>query len=170
MNQNSIRGTSRLAALILASGILFIGAASKAAETRDDHEDAASLVGTWRITAQLVNCSTGQPIGKPFQSLLSFALGGTETDTTVTTVLLPAVRSPGHGVWSAQGGRTYSTSSTAFITHDGVLVQTQTVTQFIEMEEDDLYTSTAKVEFFDLSGALLRTGCATAVGHRFSLR
>ena len=42
------------------------------------------LVGTWQVKVTLQNCSTGVQIGMPFDSLLTFADGGTLTETRST--------------------------------------------------------------------------------------
>ena len=90
---------------------------------------------------------------------------------------LPAVLGPAHGVWSADpepkgrrdgSERSYRAAATALVTRDGVLVQTQTVTQNIQMGNNpDEFVSNASVEFFDPDGELLMAGCATATGERF---
>jgi hypothetical protein len=71
-------------------------------------------------------------------------------------------------LWSAEGGHAYRAATTAFITRDGVLVRTQTITQDIEIgDSPDEFVSVASVEFFDPSGALIMKGYATAVGERY---
>ncbi len=135
------------------------------------------LEGTWTVTVTLRDCQAGSPLGNPFRSLLSFARGGTVTETTANPSFFPAVRSPGHGVWGAQRieagsasgrGRSYDAATTAFLTVDGVLTRTQKITQSIRMGDDpDTFDSDASVQFFDPAGRLLVTACATAVGQRF---
>jgi hypothetical protein len=71
-------------------------------------------------------------------------------------------------VWRAEGERSYSAALTAFITKDGALVRTQTITQEIALGEDgDSFSSVASVEFSDPAGTVLAKGCATATGLRF---
>ena len=82
------------------------------------------------------NCQTGDPVGDPFFSLLTFSRGGTLLESTANPMFFPAVRGDGHGVWSATGHQTYRAVSTAFITSNGKLVNTQTITQKIEMGAD----------------------------------
>jgi hypothetical protein len=43
----------------------------------------------------------------------------------------------------------------------------QRITQAIEMDSDDQFSSDAAVEFFDTSGNVVSNLCATAVGTRF---
>ncbi len=159
-----------LAAFTMA-GALALALGSGAAPRFEDWESAArKLEGTWRVQVKLYNCQTNAAIGTPFQSLLTFARGGTMTETTANPMFFPAQRGPGHGVWSYTGHRTYSASSLAFITVNGALAQTQKITQTIEMGEnpDEFTTTEASVQFFDPTGKLLpMAGCATATAQRF---
>jgi hypothetical protein len=141
-----------------------------AASARPDGEsDAKNLVGTWDVTITLQNCSTGAQVGLPFQSLLTFNQGGTMTETTSNPMFFPAMRGPGHGTWNHAGHRTYDAASLAFITSNGVLTQTQKISQTIELgsDRDSFTVSNASVQFFDPAGALVRAGCANATGKRF---
>lgn len=99
--------------------------------------------------------------------MLTFAKGGTLTETT--TGFPPALRTPGHGVWSFFGERSYTGVSEAFLFNPaGVWTGTQRLTQSIEIGQDgDELNSTASNEIFDINGNLILTGCATAVGSRF---
>ena len=127
------------------------------------------LEGTWNVEVTQTDCSTGDPLGIPFQSLLTFHRGGTMTETTDNPIFFPAERGPGHGVWSFKGGSRYTAATTAFVTLNGALTKTQTIRQTIEMGNDPNRFTTVKatVQFFDLNGTLLVTGCATATGVRF---
>jgi hypothetical protein len=138
----------------------------------DDRGDPGDLAGTWKVQITLRNCTNGAPVGAPFYSLLTFADGGTMTETTANSMFFPAIRGPGHGVWSRGRHKgEYSAATTAFITMDGALVKTQTITQIIDMGPgpDRFTTPKASVEFFDPAGNLLTMGCATAVATRFGL-
>jgi hypothetical protein len=127
------------------------------------------LEGTWKVEVTQRDCNTGDPLGTPFQSLLTFANGGTMTETTDNPLFFPAERSPGHGVWSSKGESRYTAATTAFVTLNGALTKTQTIRQTIEMGDDPNRFTTVKatVQFFDPNGTLLVTGCATATGVRF---
>jgi hypothetical protein len=127
------------------------------------------LEGTWEVEVTQRDCNTDDPLGAPFQSLLTFASGGTMTETTDNPMFFPAERSPGHGVWSFKGGSRYTAATTAFVTLNGALSKTQKITQTIEMGDDPNRFTTVKatVQFFDPTGKLLLTGCATATGVRF---
>lgn len=140
------------------------------AQERD--EDERGLEGTWVVEVSLHNCQTGVAVGAPFLSYLTFARGGTMTETTSNSMFYPADRGPGHGVWSASGHHTYRAASTAFITLNGALVKTQTITQTIVLAKggDTFSETNAGVQFFSPGGTLLQAGCANAVGTRFELQ
>ena len=159
-------------ALALAGVIALACAAGVAAHDSDDRGDPGDLAGTWKVQITLRNCATGAPVGAPFYSLLTFADGGTVTETTANSMFFPAIRGPGHGAWSRGRHKgEYSAVTMAFITMDGALVKTQTITQVIDMGpgQNKFTTPKAEIEFFDPAGNLLITGCATAVGSRFGL-
>ena len=140
------------------------------AASPDGSDEGQKLEGTWKVTVTLRDCSVGTPIGSPFLSLLTFARGGTLTESTSSPMFFPALRGPGHGVWSKTGGNTYAASSMAMITVNGVLARTQTITQKIEVNTDDSFTTTsATVKFFAPDGTQVGAGCATATGPRFEL-
>jgi hypothetical protein len=129
---------------------------------------AASLQGTWVVKIELHNCQTGAPIGNQFQSLLSFAQGGTLTETTSNPMFFPAERGPGHGAWHQNSDGTYFARSIALISLNGELVKTQVITQRIKLlANGQNFSSNAKVYFYDPSGALLMKGCAMAIGFHF---
>ena len=100
--------------------------------------------------------------------MLTFVGGGTLVETTSNPMFFPAVRGPGHGVWSYAGAGTFKAVSVAFITSNGVLVKTQTIRQTIEVGEDsDSFTTpSASVEFVSVGGGPTINGCATATGKR----
>jgi hypothetical protein len=158
------------AALARLGAVALACASSMAAYASDDEDGPHGLTGTWQVQVTLRNCQSGAPIGAPFYSLLTFADGGTLTESTANPLFYPAIRGPGQGVWSrSRHGRQYAASSIAFITMNGTLVKTQKITQTIDMGpgQNDFITPHATVEFFDPVGNLLNSGCATAVGKRF---
>ncbi len=126
---------------------------------------ARKLEGTWRVQVTLRNCQTGVPL-RTFPALLTFARGGTLTETT--TAFSSAMRSPGHGFWNHTRGRSFTAASDAFLFNPaGLWTGTQRITQSIEIGNDpDQLESTASVEIFDTFGNLTATGCATATASR----
>jgi hypothetical protein len=131
--------------------------------------EAPTLVGTWQVHISLMDCTTSAPIGHPFQSLLTFAEGGTMTETTSNPGFFPAVRSPGFGNWSSTGDRLYTASTVAYVTLNGVLVKTQTIAQTaIQMTGDNAFqTPSAAVKFYGPDGSVLAAACAVANGKRY---
>ena len=134
---------------------------------------ASKLEGTWRVSVTLRDCGSGATM-PPFQSLLTFARGGTLTGTTSNPDFLPGQRSPDHGVWSSAGGHAFRAMQEAFILFDspsrpnrhGFRSGTQHISQTIELRNDDEFTSTASTAYFEPNGTMLATGCASAVGRR----
>ena len=158
---------SLCAALILAGALALTPAANAAPLPHNGSSSTFNLRGTWTVQVQLVDCANGNPLGNPFPSLLSFAHGGTLTETTSNPSFFPSERSPGHGNWSVNKG-VYSAASTAFVTLNGALQMTQLIKQTITMgSSSDAFDSVAAVQFFDPSGNLIKSGCATATGARF---
>ena len=160
---------NRFAQIALA-GMLFLASVPNAPAQQQISPGSDDLKGTWIATVTQRDCQSGQPLGSPFQSLLTFAEGGTLTESAANPAFFPDERGPGHGVWSSRGGDLYSASSIAFITDNGALAMTQVITQTIVMSNDpDKYSAIkAVVQFFDPTGKLLRSGCATAVAQRFN--
>jgi len=155
-------------ALLALAGVLGMVSASSAFAQKDD--DDRGLAGSWLFQISIQDCNSGAPLGQPFQSLLTFAKGGTLTESTSNPMFFPAERGPGHGVWRHHGSNTYIATSTAFITMNGVLARTQTITQTIEVLTDDtLATTGASVMFYKPDGTLLASGCAAATGTRIEL-
>ncbi|MGC1483297.1 MAG: hypothetical protein WA789_05845 [Candidatus Acidiferrum sp.] len=158
-----------LAVVAVGVGLLLIVERGAAAHSDDWDRDGRTLEGTWVVTVTQHACPNGPAIAPPFQSLLTFNEGGTMTETTDNSMFFPALRGPGHGVWSRTGRHTYSADSLAFVTVNGALVKTQKITQTIEIGDNanQFSTTEASVQFFDPAGNLLVSGCATATGQRF---
>ncbi|MFZ0805083.1 MAG: hypothetical protein WAN03_02820 [Candidatus Sulfotelmatobacter sp.] len=152
------------------AGIMMLSLVSSAA-ARPSAAVVQKLQGSWMVTIQQRDCTTGVALGNPFLSLLTFHQGGTMTETTSNPMFYPNDRGPGHGVWITTGRNAYEATSTAFVTSNGVLTSTQVITQTIAIGDnpDQFETTKASVQFFDPSGNLLVSGCATASGQRIKL-
>ena len=127
-----------------------------------------SLEGAWWVTVTLYNCSTGVK-RPPFSSLLLFSRGGTLTETTSNPGFLPGQRSIGVGTWDRDEHGTYSAIDVAYIQFTGgAFTQgTQKLTHSITLDHDaDSFTDEATVQFFDSTGAVLMSGCASATATR----
>lgn len=168
--------TRRMTSSIGMAIVLALGSSGHAAgqEAAGSKGGGRGLDGTWRVQVTIVDCSTGAE-RPPFWSLVTFARGGTATDTTANQSF-PGQRTAGHGTWGRTGRFTYSASTEAFILFGPALRPwVHRIVQEIEMTGNDEFTSQASVSFSLAPGALppppmpLPTTpiCATAVGHRF---
>ncbi len=161
---------SKLFSQFAIAGLVILSLVSGAA-ARPSAAAAQKLQGSWMVTVQQRDCSTGVALGNPFLSMLTFNQGGTMTETTSNPMFYPSYRGPGHGVWITTGRNAYEATSTAFVTASGALTATQVITQTIAMTDnpDQFETVKASVQFFSPSGTLLVSGCATASGQRIKL-
>lgn len=131
---------------------------------------ANSLSGLWNTTVTLIDCSTGNPLGPDFTSLLTFSDNGMEIEDTNNPALQPGQRSTGYGVWRRTADNTFHLDSYALIlfSTDGpppIQAGTQQIHQDIVLSRKS-WTSTATVQFFDSTGTLYRSGCARAASTR----
>ncbi len=124
------------------------------------------LEGTWRVQVTIRDCTSGAAL-RTFPAFLTFAQGGTLTETT--TGFPPALRTPGHGIWEHLGGRSFRAVSEAFLfSPAGGWIGRQRLTQIIEIgNHGEELNSNATNEIFDVNGNLTVTGCATATGSYF---
>ena len=154
-----------LSVVLLAAIGLVGGAALTSADEAVAGKASRKLEGTWMMQVTIHDCATGAEI-RSFPALLTFAQGGTFTETTAG--FPPAARTPGHGFWKFTAAGAFDASSTAFLfSPTGQFTGTQTLTQSIEFTADpDEISSTASISIVDPSGNTVMTGCATAVGHR----
>jgi hypothetical protein len=154
--------------LLFAAGCMLLLARGMEARAEDGEREARKIVGSWTFEITQQNCETGEPVGKPFLSLLTFGSGGTLVETTENPMFFPAVRGPGHGRWEYDGSRKFHAVFQAFITLNGELAKTQTVRQTLELGDDPnaLTTPSASIEFVPADGGPAVTGCATARAKR----
>jgi len=153
--------------ILVGSAQLFVSGQELKNESSEDSTGNSSgnlnLVGTWQTIVTPRNCQTGVPVAPAFPGLLTFNKGGTMTGTS------SAVNSV-YGVWEReQGRRNYSF---AFISlrysPDGVFIGTQKVRQTTTLGvSGDSFTSTGSVEFLDVNGNTIGTGCSTSTVTRF---
>lgn len=166
-----------MASVLTLAGVLFLSTGRSAGAQMVQSPEARAadntrrIEGTWRVTVTQIVCATGAPIGLPFQSLLTFARGGTLSGTTASTSFQPGQRSSDFGVWSQTGGHDYSAVSEAFIIFSaGFFTQgSQIISQSIRLTNGgNGFDDVASVQFYDVNGnpLLPAPGCATAVGQR----
>ena len=128
-----------------------------------------TIQGVWRTTVTPRNCQTGQ-LFPSLQGVFTFNQGGTMAEYGIGPGSSPALRSPGHGVWEREHGwQDYSFAFT-FYRYDasGVFLGSQKITATLELDAaGDTFASRSAIEILDVNGAVVGTGCATAVGRRF---
>ena len=131
--------------------------------------NARTIRGVWRTVVTPQNCQTGQSFPS-LQGLFTFNQGGTMSEYGIGPGSSPALRSPGHGVWQREHGwQDYSFAFTYYRYNvSGVLLGSQKVTAILDLgASGDEFASRSAIEILDVNGAVLATGCATAVGTRF---
>ena len=131
--------------------------------------NARTVRGVWRTVVTPQNCQTGQSFPS-LQGLFTFNQGGTMSEYGIGPGSSPALRSPGHGVWQREHGwHDYSFAFTYYrYNASGVFLGSQKVSATLELgASGDDFASRSAIEILDVNGAVLGTGCATAVGTRF---
>jgi hypothetical protein len=178
------RGTAAGLAILTLSGALGLGSGfATAAENQDTASGESVLQGSWEVTVQPYICQTGAQVGLPFTSLLTFAKGGTVTEVSGTTSLLPGQGTTGLGVWAqTDDHQTFHAVSESLVLFDTTAppynlstplppsvpkyhAGMQTLTQTINVDGNKL-TDKSTTEFFDSTGAAYLQFCADAVGRR----
>lgn len=163
----------RIGGLLLSIAI-GLPAAPRAAGVPSEPADGGRLHGTWRVEVTLVDCATGSE-RPPFWSLVTFAGGGTATDTTANQSF-PGQRTPGHGTWVRTGRGTYEAATEAFILFGPALRPwIHRIEQEIALTGADTFSTRATVRFALAPGAQPPSPvpvpaaplCATARGYRF---
>jgi hypothetical protein len=169
----SNQGLARLLTVIVLIVVIVFAGAGLTAQARSEQAGSKNdIVGTWRMTVTIYDCSTGAE-RPPFQSMISFAQGGTMTETASNPGFAPGQRSPGHGVWTVADKSSYNFISEAYILFTtepnppapGFQRGVQRIIQSVEVDGDQL-TTDGSVAFFDVQGNQLMNGCAKAVGER----
>ncbi len=162
------RFTVGLAPLIALGAALFVPSSSVFAQS-EDSGSARGLEGTWLIHLTQKNCATGTA-GPTFPALLTFARGGTTTETTASPAFQPGQRSPGHGTWRKTSGKTYLAHDEAFILFSGgpFAAGMQIISHTITLSRDgNSFTSVATSQFYDTAdNPLGPTNCGTSLGVR----
>ena len=125
------------------------------------------LQGTWDMQITLNDCA-GHVI-RTFPTLVAFNAGGTLTEASGGTA--PALQTGGKGVWNHTIDSTYAFrfkdftfNSSYVLTGWAIISGTTTVDA-----TGNANSGPATVQVYDVSGNLLATLCADAVGTRFEL-
>lgn len=169
---------------LLATVAALTFAAYAAASTADNNnglafgrsQAPAPLEGTWVVTIQPIVCSSGQDVlGVPsVRAYLTFAQGGTMTETNSNVAFEPGQRGPGHGYWQRTGRTSYQFGFEAFIQFDSQLPPFrykrgyQRLEQTVELHTNDEFTSSGTVRFFAGTSTTNPSpaGCARSSGVR----
>jgi hypothetical protein len=139
----------------------------------------APLEGTWAVTIQPIFCGgpgagLDVPGADPVQGYLTFARGGTMTETNANPAFETGQRGPGHGYWERTGRTSYQFAFEAFILFDSQLPPYrykkgyQRLDQTLEMHSMDEFTSSGSVKFFAGTSTdnPFPSGCARSTGTR----
>lgn len=159
----------------VAAGLMMAVSLAAAQDTEQQQSSAAlaasqrTIRGVWRTVVTPRNCQTDEAI-LTFSGLFTFNQGGTMSEYGIGSGSSPGLRSPGHGVWQREHGwQDYSFAFTFYrYNASGVVLGSQKVTAALELgESGDEFASRSAIEILDVNGAVIGTGCATAVGTRF---
>jgi hypothetical protein len=159
--------------------VLLLGAVSSAqADGLANGRTQASspLVGTWQVVITPYICATGISLPVSFKSRLMFNAGGTMVETPFNPTFQPGQTSSGLGYWEAIGPNSYRNVFEAYTYFTSVVTPPATpnyvrgvrhVDQGIEMLDEDHWTSSAAVTFYNEAGTVVPpSGCMTATGER----
>jgi hypothetical protein len=142
----------------------------------------APLEGTWVVTIHPTFC-TATPAGNAGDDVpgvpgvtayLTFARGGTMTETNSNALFEPGQRGPGHGYWERTGLTSYQFVFQAFIQFDSTLPPFrytrgyQRLDQTLELHTHDDFTTSGTVRFFAGTSTTnpSPSGCARSTGVR----
>lgn len=164
--------TRQTAVTILLSVLTIAGTAGP---VRAEGGGARAIEGVWGMSLTLRDCATGAPLGPPFRSLLTFHTKGTLSESAGTTGFAAGQRSPGHGVWSHTGGKTFAARFVAMILFDtppappapGFQTGWLVVGSNFTMIDADRLAITATAQFFDINMNQYRSACPTGTAERF---
>ena len=129
---------------------------------------AGKIEGAWNVNVTVRNCITGQPVATVYR-MLTFADDGViQESAAFFNPLTPALRSPGHGVWSHLANGNYSYDVQFFrLNPDFTLAGW--IREHREVVVDTsgtAYTATGTGQIFDVNGNLLANTCATETATR----
>jgi len=165
----------RIVPFAAVSALAIMAAVASAQDTRGEQSPAPPIAkprtieGAWRTAVTPRNCQTGDAI-LTLSGLFTFNQGGTMSEYGIGPGSSPGLRSPGHGVWQREHGwQDYSFAFTYYrYNASGVFLGSQEVRATLELGEGgDEFASRSAIEILDGNGAVIGTGCATAVGTRF---
>ena len=165
MYSNIQRSARSLALLSVLAGTMALTTGHVAIAGQPSNSQAKEIQGAWILHVSAHDCQTGAPVSN-FQSLVTFAQGGTLTN--VTTGGNPALRTTGLGTWEKAGDHQFTAVTMVFLFSPvGAWTATQRLANTFEIGSNpDELTGTTEANFFDTNGNLTATVCATVVGRR----
>jgi hypothetical protein len=178
MNIRQAALRTRRASRTIVVGSLLIGAAFASPAWADSKPLSRRLEGTWSVQVTRRDCQSQAPLGPPILALLTFARGGTMTDSAGSPPpgFAPSQRSIGLGTWRHEHGHKYASNTVMLVHFDStppppappLKTGWQILSQEIELTDRDSFTAEATSRFFDTAGQEYRpAGCSTAAGRRF---
>jgi hypothetical protein len=143
-----------------------IGSMTREKSSDQNRSGAKALEGSWNIQVTRRNCQTGEALAT-FPTMSTFMQGGTMQDYGV--MFAPTGRGPGHGVWSSQSARSFTSAFQFFLfAPDGSYSGRQVIRREIELNRSGSeYTATGSVTVFNTAGTAVATICTTETGTRF---
>ena len=170
---STMGGAVRRAVLLSLAVVLVVGTGG-GASAQQSQSQGLSLQGVWYVQVTIRDCATGAALAPPVNSLVTFAAGGTLSESVSGGGFAPGQRSNGHGTWRHTGGQTYDQHFVSMINFGtapgpgpGFEAGWMKVRHTVEVIDADRSESSGTNSFYRLNGEVYRTGCSTATARRF---
>jgi hypothetical protein len=168
-------GQHLMLGIFLASAASLLSPPMSNAQQSPQNQTVAPIVGVWNVTVTLRDCASGNPLGPPFPSLVSFLADGTIVESSGALGFAPNQRSDGQGTWRRLRNRVYQqrvVSLVRFTTEPlppspGFKAGYGLIDHTVTMQNRDHFLSAGSGDFYDTQGERYRSGCSTAEGRRF---
>lgn len=130
------------------------------------------IEGVWLWQLQGEDCATGAPLGPSAPGLVTFATGGTLSETA--TILqraepFPFFRSPGHGTWERRNWENYTAAYVLQrLNADGTFAGRTVLRGEIQLTDGgDALVWSGRGELVAPNGSVILATCNSATGVRF---
>jgi hypothetical protein len=139
---------------------------------QDARAQEKTIVGTWILRGERVDCATGQPTNDTpvFNDQRTYIAGGTiiqTTETLLQTNVITFSRTPCHGIWKQETVQRYEVFHRCILYNGDNPAGHQEVTEHTTLSTDaNTLTADASVEIFDVNGNLFFTSCASYAAQR----
>jgi len=123
------------------------------------------LVGTWKASIQLTDCTSGQGLAAPFFALATYYSDGNVTEVPYND---PSTRTNSYGRWAKAGKNVFAASSQFGVFDvNGFYAGYQVLDRMITIARDGkTYKIKSKTSRYGLSDELMFTVCAAGTGKR----